>query len=168
MNQSPQKTNPKPPTVDAEIKDNEIGFQFGDRIYRVRGLEKNHSYGTLKINLLCRRGEAFHVDTFDLYQSRPRAAFIKLATIELGLEESIIKRDLGKILLKLEELQEQQIESLLQSNKQTEVELEPAEKEAALKLLKDENLLTPNLKRLRRLRSCWRRNQQVNRVSCCG
>ena len=136
----PTKTNPKPPTVDAEIKDNEIGFQFGDRQYRVRGLEKNHSYDTLKINLLCRKGEAFHVDTFDLYQSRPRAAFIKLATIELGLEESIIKRDLGKILLKLEELQEQQIESLLEK-KQTAVELEPVEKEAALKLLKDENLL---------------------------
>ena len=136
----PTKTNPKPPTVDAEIKDNEIGFQFGDRQYRVRGLEKNHSYDTLKINLLCRKGEAFHVDTFDLYQSRPRAAFIKVATIELHLEESIIKRDLGKILLKLEELQEQQIESLLEK-KQTAVELEPAEKEAALKLLKDENLL---------------------------
>jgi DNA primase catalytic core len=134
------KTKPKPPTVDAEIKDNEIGFQFGDRIYRVRGLEKNNSYDTLKINLLCRKDEAFHVDTFDLYQSRPRAAFIKLATIELQLEESIIKRDLGKILLKLEELQEQQIESLLEKKK-VEVELEPAEKEAALKLLKDENLL---------------------------
>ena len=134
------KTKPEPPTVDAEIKDNEIAFVFGDRQYRVRGLEKNNSYDTLKINLLCRQGEAFHVDTFDLYQSRPRAAFIKLATIELQLEESIIKRDLGKILLKLEELQEQQIESLLEK-KQTAVELEPAEKEAALKLLKDENLL---------------------------
>ena len=135
------KTKPKPPTVDAEIKDNEIGFQFGDRIYRVRGLEKNNSYDTLKINLLCRKGEAFHVDTFDLYQSRPRAAFIKVASTELAMEESIIKRDLGKILLKLEELQEQQIESLLQSSKQTEVELEPAEKEEALNLLQDENLL---------------------------
>ena len=136
----PTKTKPKPPTVDAEIKDNEIAFVFGDRIYRVRGLEKNNSYDTLKINLLCRKDEAFHVDTFDLYQSRPRAAFIKLATIELQMEESIIKRDLGKILLKLEELQEQQIESLLEK-KQIAVELEPAEQEAALKLLKDENLL---------------------------
>ena len=62
---------------------------------------------------------------------------------ELGIfEEAILKSDIGKILLKLEELQEQQIESLLQSNKQIEVELEPAEKEAALKLLKDENLLS--------------------------
>ena len=135
------KVAPTAPVVEAEIKDNEIAFQFGDRIYRVRGLEKNHSYDTLKINLLCRLGETFHVDTFDLYQSRPRAAFIKIASIELMMEESIIKRDLGKILLKLEQLQEQQIESLLQSNQQVEVEIEPAEKEAALNLLQDENLL---------------------------
>ena len=137
---APVKPEPKTPTVDAEIKDNEIGFQFGDRVYRVRGLEKNNSYDTLKINLLCRRGEAFHVDTFDLYQSRPRAAFIKIASTELAMEETIIKRDLGRILLKLEELQAQQIESLLEQSK-TEIELEPAEKEAALKLLQDENLL---------------------------
>ena len=137
------KVKPTAPIIEAEIKDNEIGFVFGDRIYRVRGLEKNNSYDTLKINLLCRRGETFHVDTFDLYQSRPRAAFIKIAIAELGIfEEAILKSDIGKILLKLEELQEQQIESLLQSNKQIEVELEPAEKEAALKLLKDENLLS--------------------------
>ena len=93
----PARREPKVPTVDAEIKDNEIGFQFGDRIYRVRGLEKNNSYDTLKINLLCRKGEAFHVDTFDLYQSRPRAAFIKVASIELQLEEAITKRDLGPV-----------------------------------------------------------------------
>ena len=133
---------PKTPTVEAEIKDNEVGFTFGDRVYRVRGLEKNHAYDVLKINLLCRVGESFHVDTFDLYQSRPRSAFIKIASLELGIEDSIIKRDLGQILLKLEELQQQQIESLLESKKPVAVELEPAEKEAALQLLKDENLLS--------------------------
>ena len=105
--------------------------------------KRNHSYDTLKVNLLVRRGESFHVDTFDLYQSRPRAAFIKVAMDELGIfEQAIIKYDLGQILLKLEELQEQQIESLLEKNKQTEVELEPAEKEEALNLLQDENLLS--------------------------
>ena len=135
------KTKPAVPEIDAEIKDNEIAFTFGDRGYRVRGLEKNHSYDTLKINLLARREDRFHVDTFDLYQSRPRAAFIKIASLELGHEDTIIKRDLGQILLKLEQLQEQQIESLLENNKQVEVEIEPADKEAAMNLLKDENLL---------------------------
>ena len=136
------KTKPAVPEIDAEIKDNEIAFTFGDRGYRVRGLEKNHSYDTLKINLLARREDRFHVDTFDLYQSRPRAAFIKVASLELGHEDTIIKRDLGQILLKLEQLQEQQIESLLENNKQVEVEIAPADKEAAMNLLKDENLLT--------------------------
>jgi DNA primase catalytic core len=138
----PARQEPKVPSVEAEVKDNEIAFVFGDRQYRVRGLEKNHSYDTLKINLLCRREDHFHVDTFDLYQSRPRATFIKVASLELGHEDTIIKRDLGQILLKLEQLQEQQIESLLKANQRTEVELKPAEKEEALKLLKDENLLT--------------------------
>ena len=142
----PTKTAARAPTVDAEIKDNEIGFSFGDRGYRVRGLEKNHSYDTLKVNLLCRLDQQFHVDTFDLYQSRPRATFIKVASIELGIEEQIIKRDLGQILLKLEQLQEQQIQNLLQKNDPTEIEIEPVEKEEALKLLKDKNLLQTILK----------------------
>ena len=143
---APTKTAAKTPTVDAEIKDNEVGFTFGDRAYRVRGLEKNHSFDVLKINLLCRSGEQFHVDTFDLYQSRPRATFIKVASIELGIEDSIIKRDLGQILLKLEQLQEQQIQNLLQKSDAAEIEIEPAEKEEALKLLKDKNLLETILK----------------------
>ena len=139
MNPSPDG-NRRFHTVEAEIKDNEIGFQFGDRIYRVRGLEKNNSYDTLKINLLCRRGETFHVDTFDLYQSRPRAAFIEVAALELMADENIIKRDLGKVLLKLEELQAEQIESTLKAST-VEIEIDPVAKAEAMELLNDENLL---------------------------
>ena len=47
-------------------------------------------------------GEAVHVDSFDLYQQRPRSVFIKQAAIELSVKESVIKADLGKLLLKLE------------------------------------------------------------------
>ena len=130
------ETSPQP-----TVKQQEIGFQFGDRDYRVRGLEKNHSYATLRVNLLARRGEGFHVDTFDLYQSRPRANFIKLALQELVTDEQVIKRDLGQILLQLEQLQDQQIQSLLKQNQPTEVELDPAAKADALQLLKDKDLL---------------------------
>ena len=41
-------------------------------------------------------GEAVHVDSFDLYQQRPRSVFIKQGAIELSVKESVIKADLGK------------------------------------------------------------------------
>jgi hypothetical protein len=48
--------------------------------------------------------DSFHVDTFDLYSARHRSAFVKLAAVELPVEEGVTKKDLGKVLLKLEEL----------------------------------------------------------------
>ena len=119
-----------------------VSFTFGERTYRVRGLEKNLSYAVMKINLLVRRGgnETFHIDTFDLYQARHRSSFIKQASIELSLEESILKREVGKILVKLEELQEQQIEQET-SPAPVQVELSSDEQNEALVLLKDSQLL---------------------------
>ena len=46
-----------PPEVPAEIKSEEVVLRLGDRRYRVRGLAKNLSYDSLKINLLAGRGE---------------------------------------------------------------------------------------------------------------
>ena len=43
-----------------------------------------------------------------------RWAAIKAATAELGLKAGVLKRDLGKVLLKLEQLQEQQIRQQLE------------------------------------------------------
>ena len=51
----------------------------------------------------------FRVDTFDLYSAKHRQGFIKVAAIELETEENTVKKDLGKVLLKLEELQEKMI-----------------------------------------------------------
>ena len=53
------------------------------------------------------RGEsAFHVDTLDIYSSRQRGVFTKQAAEELGIKEETVRRDLGQVLLKLEELQD--------------------------------------------------------------
>ena len=41
----------------AQVSDEEVVMSFGDRRYRVRGLAKNLSYETLKINLLVSTGE---------------------------------------------------------------------------------------------------------------
>ncbi len=138
---SPVPAENQTPLIEANVKDQEIGFTFGERAYRVRGMEKNNSYDQLKINLLVRRGEAFHVDTFDLYQSRPRASFIKQTSIELSLEEPIIKRDLGNVLLKLEQLQDEQIQATLSPSDKPIVEISAEEQASAMELLADENLL---------------------------
>lgn len=131
---------PRGVPVPAEIRAGEVVITLGDRRYRVRGLEKNLSYEQLRLNILSARGEAFHVDTLDLYSARQRAAYVKAAAEELRVKEEILKKDLGQVLLKLEELQDEQIKKTL-SPEAPKVELSAAEKAAALELLSDPRLL---------------------------
>lgn len=130
----------KPVMVDAEIKEQETVFTFGDRRYRVRGLQKNGSHELLKVNVLVSRGELFHVDTLDMYSAKARQAFIKQASSEIGVGDDTLKADLGKVLLKLEELQEQQLKQAL-APKQKEITIDEDDKAAALALLKSPELL---------------------------
>ena len=132
---------PPPPAVEAEIKPEEIVIPIGDRRYRVRGLAKNLSYDVLKVNLFASRGEGYHVDTFDLYSARHRASFQKVAALELGVKDDVVKKDLGKVLLKLEELQDQQIQAALEPAAEPSVTLSDEERETALALLRDPRLL---------------------------
>jgi DNA primase catalytic core len=141
--QQPQEARipdaPKP-TIEAEIRENEIVIPIGNRSYRVRGLEKNLAFDVLKVNILVRKAEQFYIDTFDIYAARQRSIFIKEAARELLIDEETIKRDLGKVLLKLEELQDKTI-SDAQAIKQEKIEITDADKAAAMALLKDEDLL---------------------------
>jgi DNA primase len=100
--------------IPAEVREEEIIINLDGRRWRVRGLAKNMSYDQLKVNLLVSQGERFHVDTFDLYSARCRAVFIKQTSDELRLKEESIKLELGRVLLKLEELQDKQIKALLE------------------------------------------------------
>jgi len=130
-----------PKNVDAQVNEREINIDVGDRHYRVRGLQKNMSYDQLKVNLLVTKGDHVHIDTFDLYASRPRQAFINQASGELGVQDDVIKKDLGKVLLKLEELQDKQIKQTLEPEKEA-VALSDTEQQRALELLQDESLLS--------------------------
>jgi DNA primase catalytic core len=127
-------------TIEAEVRENEILIPIGNRSYRVRGLEKNLAFDVLKVNVLVRKNEQFYIDTFDIYAARQRSIFIKEAARELMLDDETIKRDLGKVLLKLEELQDKTIADA-QAIRQEKIEITDADKAAALELLKDENLL---------------------------
>ena len=123
-------------------------FTLGERTYRVRGLARNTSFEVLKINLrlsvndkFMGQGSAlFYVDTFDFYNARHRKSFLHTAAEECRIETDVIKRDLGRILLKLEELQESQINEVLEE-KTDEVQLSEEEKSEALELLKSPNLI---------------------------
>lgn len=129
-----------PPNVPANIDEREITIPQGDRKYRIRGLHKNLSYEQLKVNVLVSRGEYVHIDSFDLYQSRPRQTFISQASSELGVQDEVIKKDLGRVLLKLEELQDKQIKNTLELEKETP-QLNDDEQQQAIELLKDKDLL---------------------------
>ena len=83
---------------------------------------------------------ALHVDTLDLNAARQRMAFIKQAAEELGIKEEIIRRDVGKVLLKLEEVRDEQIKEALQP-KEKAVTLTDDERAEALALLRDPRLL---------------------------
>ena len=135
------------PTIDVpvEVRGEDIFIQQGNRRYRVRGLAKNMSYELLKVNVLVsgttpRNESAFHVDTFDLYAARQRSSFTKQAAEELGIKEEVIRRDLGHVLMKLEEMQDEQIKQAL-APKEKAVTLTDEERAEALALLRDPRLL---------------------------
>lgn len=127
--------------LDVEQSDNEVVVTFADRRWRIRGLEKNLSYERLKVNLMVSRKDGVHVDTFDLYSSRHRAGFLKAAAAELYVEEELIKKDLAKLLRKLEELQDERIKATLTPTEAKTPELTDAQRREAFGLLKDRNLL---------------------------
>lgn len=125
--------------LELEQRDQEIRCTIGDRRWRIRGLAKATSYESLRLNLLVAHKEAFFVDTLELYSARHRAAYLKEAGEELGVEERILKSDLGRIVLRLEDLVHAQIQAAIHVEKK--IEMTEEARVAALELLKDPNLL---------------------------
>ena len=99
--------------IPMQVSEKEVHLQLGDRRYRVRGLPKNLALDALKVNVLVAQGERFHVDTLDLYQARARQSFIAVAAKELGLADDVLRSDLGRVVLQLERIVEQQLQQAL-------------------------------------------------------
>jgi DNA primase catalytic core len=127
---------PQPVTISGDT----ITITQGDRGYRVRGLARNTSHDVLKVNVLVTHGDALHVDTLNLCSSQQRAVFAKQAAEELHVKDDVIRRDLGRVILKLEELRDEQIRQALEP-KEEAVQLSPEERAAALGLLQDPHLM---------------------------
>jgi len=133
---------PTPVDVRTTRKGDQVVMKIGDREYRVRGLEKNLSYEQLKVVLRATRGERFYLDTVDLVSARQRAHFVKEAAKDLEMKETTLKRDLGRVHLQLEELQDSEIRKALEPEaKTTTPAMTEAERAEAKGLLSDPRLL---------------------------
>jgi DNA primase catalytic core len=145
---APQEPTAAPaPTIDVpvEMRGEDIFLTLGTRRYRIRGLNKNMAHDLIKVNILVsgrtpRNESAFHVDTLDIYSARQRGVFTKQAAEELGIKEETVRRDLGQVLLKLEELQDEQIKQAL-APKEEVITISDEDRADALALLRDPRLL---------------------------
>ena len=118
-----------------KLADGALRFTLAGREYRVRGLSPV-GLDRLKVNLRLTVGGTFHLDTIDLYQARNRASFAQTAAKLCRVDEAFIQADL---LALLEPLESARL-ALKQSDKNDDVALTPAEREAALEFLRAPDL----------------------------
>ena len=79
---------------------------LAEREYRIGGLEKTLGTDALKVALRLRVGERFHLDAMDLARDADRRRFTERAAEETGLHADLLKRDLGRLLLAVEQAQD--------------------------------------------------------------
>ncbi len=109
------------------------------REYRVAGLEKTLGTDALKVALRLRAGERFHLDSVDLCRDAERRRFIERAAEETGLTVDLLKRDVGRLLLAVEQAQAELAKP--QERAGHVVTLSPEEREAALQWLRAPDLI---------------------------
>ena len=81
------------------------GLDAGAREYRIGGLEKSLGSEAMKLTLRLKVGDRFHLDCLDLARDGERRRFIERAAEETGLHPDLLKRDLGRLLLAVEQAQ---------------------------------------------------------------
>ena len=136
------------------------------------GLRRTLSLDMLKVNLrvlgVNTHGDmALHVDTLEMNSARHRMAFAKQAAEELRVKEEIVRHDLSQVLLKLEELRDEQISEGPRA-KEPEDKMTEQERAAALELLRDPRLHGAHRRGLRAVRRGGRRDKQARRLSGRG
>jgi DNA primase catalytic core len=118
-----------------------IDITLGDRFYRVRGLEKNLTYEQMRIVLRVEREGADFIDSVDLVSARQRLAYVKQASIEIGIKEEILRGDLAKVRGQLEPIQEALIKRTLEPEGKREIVIGADEHQVAMNLYRDPNLI---------------------------
>lgn len=131
---------PSTPEVPHTWQGGDVHITLGDRRYRVRGLLKNLSYEILKVNLRVSIEDRYHLDTLDFYSAKARDHFVSHAASEVKVEQPVLRRDLGRILLLLERLQEEKIAEALAPKAAAVYAMKPDEETEALAYLKAPDL----------------------------
>lgn len=137
----------------------ELLLRSGPRVWRVRGWQKNSvpaapahpcARGTkasclsevMKVNVQVRDelSGAFHVDSLDMYNARQRQSYVATAAGELECEPSVIKRECGRVLLMLEQKQDEQLRATESEDGAAAVTVSAEDEQEALALLKSPDL----------------------------
>lgn len=118
----------------------ELLLRSGPRQWRVRGWQKNTLPEVMKVNVqvLDESTGAFHVDSFDMYHAKQRQGYVAAAANELTCELAVIKRECGRVLLCLEQKQDEQRRATVETSAAVTVSAE--DETAALALLKSPGL----------------------------
>jgi DNA primase len=141
LEEATKNKNPAAPSTSPTLEQRgEAWFlTIENREYRVTGLEKTVSTDGLKIGLRVQTGERFHLDQVDLIRDVERRRFIERAAEETGLTPDLLKRDLGRVLLAVEQAQLLLLKP--SENIATVVTLSVEEREEALQWLRAPNLI---------------------------
>jgi DNA primase catalytic core len=101
-----EKVAPNTPAASALRMQGEHGFlELDGREYRVGGLEKTLGSDGLRVALRLKVGDRFHLDSLDLARDADRRRFVERAAEETGVSAELLKRDVGRLLLALEQAQ---------------------------------------------------------------
>jgi len=137
--ESAKEKMPAAPSTALEQRGEAWFLKIEQREYRITGLEKTISTDGLKIGLRVQMGERFHLDQIDLIRDVERRRFIERAAEETGLTLDLLKRDLGRLLLAVEQAQIELMKPA--ESTATVVTLSPEEREEALQWLREPNLI---------------------------
>ncbi len=130
---------PAPATPTLEQRGDAWFLDLEGREYRVAGLEKTLGTDALKVALRLRQGERFHLDAIDLCRDSERRKFIERAAEETSLLPDLLKRDVGRLLLAVEQAQAELAKPT--ENIAAAVTLSPEERDEALTWLREPNLI---------------------------
>lgn len=127
--------------VTERSENGDLLISLGSHQWRLRGVSASvmkASAASLKVNaqVLDKNSGVLFVDSVDLLSSRSRHGYVRMAAVELGLPEEGLRRELGQVLLVVE-----QQSALKEAEKSPEITLTELQKEAALALLRDPNLV---------------------------
>jgi DNA primase catalytic core len=147
---APAAPSPAPPgavgagTACLEQRGDAWFMELEGREYRVAGLEKTLGTDALKVALRLRVGgpsgsDRFHLDQVDLCRDAERRRFIERAAEETGLTTDLLKRDVARLLLAVEQAQAELAKP--QAQAAHVVTLTPEERDAALAWLREPNLI---------------------------